>query len=270
MFLAAAVQLTCTSDEPANLATASALIGLAAATGASLVVTPENTNFLGPHPDKVARAQPIGGEVTQRFAELARKHKIHLVLGSFNEKSDEPKRVYNTSVLFGPDGDVLAAYRKLHLFDVDVNPETRFKESDTCKPGEDVVVADTALGKIGLTICYDLRFPELYRALVDRGAEIITIPSAFTLTTGKDHWEPLVRARAIETQTYVLAPGQHGHHDDAGLRQSWGHSMIVDPWGAVIGQASDGPGVAMATVDLARVRRVRAQIPVQQHRRIGR
>lgn len=268
MFLAAAVQLTCTSDEAKNLDTAATLIGRAAAAGAALVVTPENTNYLGPHAEKVARAQPIGGETTSRFAELARKHKLHLILGSFNEKSDEPKRVYNTSVLFGPDGDVLAAYRKLHLFDVDVSPETRFKESDTCKPGDDVVIAETPLGRIGLTICYDLRFPELYRRLVDKGAEILTIPSAFTLTTGKDHWEPLVRARAIETQAYVIAPGQHGHHDDAGLRNSWGHSMIVDPWGAVVAQASDGPGIALAEVDLTRVTRVRGQIPVQQHRRL--
>src|SRR5436305_2016143 len=141
-------------------------------------------------------------------------------------------------------------------------------ESATCKPGAEVVDADTALGRIGLSICYDLRFPELYRALVDRGAEILTIPSAFTLATGKDHWQPLLRARAIETQCYVLAAAQHGEHDDAGLKASWGHAMIVDPWGLPVATAADRPGLACAEIDLARVARVRRAIPVAQHRRV--
>jgi predicted amidohydrolase len=136
-------------------------------------------------------------------------------------------------------------------------------------PGAEVVIAETALAKVGMTVCYDLRFPELYRALRDRGAEILTIPSAFTLATGKDHWEPLIRARAIETQCWVVAPGQWGRHDDGGLRQSWGHSMIVDPWGCVVGQASDGEGLALAEIDLDRVDRVRKAIPVANHHRIG-
>jgi predicted amidohydrolase len=268
MFLAAAVQLNCTSDEARNFDMARGLVERAVSRGASLVCTPENTNYLGPHDQKVARAEPIGGATTSRLAELARRHRIHLLVGSFNEKSDEPHRCYNTSVLFGPDGDVLATYRKMHLFDVDVSDDVRFLESSTCKPGDAPVVAETALGRIGLTICYDLRFPELYRRLVDLGAEMIAIPSAFTLTTGKDHWAPLVRARAIETQTYVVAPGQHGNHDDKGLRQSWGHSMVVDPWGAVIAEASDGPGLALAEIDLERVARVRRGMPMQMHRKL--
>jgi len=268
MFLAAIVQLNCTSDEKANWESARGLIERAAGYGAQLVGTPENTNYLGPHEEKVRRAEPLDGPTCRRFAELARGLRIHLLLGSFNEKSDEANRCFNTSVLFSPEGEILATYRKIHLFDVDVPGGVRFAESATCKPGEEVVVAETALGKIGLTICYDVRFPELYRKLVDRGAEIITIPAAFTLATGKDHWEPLLRARAIETQCYVFAPAQHGDHDDAGLKASWGHSMIVDPWGLPVATASDGPGIALAEIDLERAHRIRRAIPVSRHRRI--
>jgi predicted amidohydrolase len=268
MYLASVVQMTCTSEEDANLEQASSLIARAAARGAELVATPENTNFLGPHAQKVARAEPLGGRVTTLFGDLARKHRIHLLLGSYNERSDEPARCYNTSVLFGPDGTILASYRKIHLFDVDVSSEVRFLESSTCKPGKDPVVVSTPLGTIGLTICYDLRFPELYRRLLDLGAEILTVPSAFTATTGKDHWEPLLRARAIENQCYVVAPGQHGFHDDQGLRNSHGHSSIIDPWGHVVGLASDGPGLAFAEVDLDRVRKVRRGMPLADHRRL--
>ncbi len=269
MFLAAAVQLTCTSDEARNWDTARDLIGRAARYGASLAVTPENTNFLGPHTEKIRRAEPIDGPTIGRFAGLARKHRMHLLVGSFNEKSDEPSRCYNTSVLLGPDGDVLASYRKIHLFDVDVSPDVSFRESDTCKPGDTPVVVETALGRIGLSICYDLRFPELYRRLVDLGAEILAIPAAFTLMTGKDHWHALLRARAIEGQSYVIAPGQSGKHDDDGLRHSYGHSLIIDPWGITVAEASDGPGLALAEIDLERVRTTRRGMPLAQHRRVG-
>lgn len=269
MFVAATIQLTSTSDADASLASASHWITQAALAGAQLVITPENTNFLGPHTDKVRMAEPVGGPTTQRFGALARQLGIHLILGSFNERSDDPHRCYNTSVVFGPDGSVLATYRKIHLFDVDVSDEVRFMESQTVVPGDTPVVIDTALGRIGLSICYDLRFPELYQALVARGAQILTVPAAFTQHTGKDHWAPLLQARAIETQSYVLAPGQVGEHDDAGLRRSWGHSMIVDPWGQIVAQASDGPGFALAPIDLARVDTVRRAMPVGQHRRLG-
>jgi len=268
VFLAAAIQLTSTSDEAKNLAAAEALIERAARHGARLVATPENTNYLGPHEEKVRRAEPLDGPTCQRFAALARRLEIHLLLGSFNEKSDEPARCYNSSVLFGPDGHRLAVYRKIHLFDVDVSDDVRFQESATCKPGDAVVVAPTALGKLGLSICYDLRFAELYRALVDRGAEILMVPSAFTLTTGRDHWQPLLRARAIENQCWVVAAAQYGRHDDQGLKESYGHAMIVDPWGHVVAMASDGEGLALAEIDLERVARVRRAIPVAQHRRL--
>ncbi|HEX7181250.1 MAG TPA: carbon-nitrogen hydrolase family protein [Thermoanaerobaculia bacterium] len=268
MFLAAAIQLNCTSDEQANWESARSLIERAAGYGARFVATPENTNYLGPHEEKVRRAEPLGGPTCARFADLARRLGIHLLLGSYNEKSDEADRCYNTSVLFSPEGEILATYRKMHLFDVDVPGGVRFAESATCKPGDAVTVAETPLGRFGLSICYDLRFPELYRRMVDQGAEILAIPSAFTLATGKDHWEPLMRARAIENQCWVLAPAQHGEHDDAGLKASWGHAMIVDPWGLPVAVASDGPGIAVAEIDLERVAKVRRAIPVGRHRRL--
>ncbi len=267
-FLAAVVQLNCGSDVEANWEAASELVERAAAAGAQLVGTPENTNFLGPHEDKVRLAEGLDGPTCSRFAALARRLGIHLLLGSFNEASAEAGRCHNTSVLFGPDGERLAVYRKIHLFDIDLSERVRFTESATVAPGSEPVVAATALGPIGLSICYDLRFGELYRRLVELGAEILTVPSAFTLTTGRDHWQPLLRARAIETQCWLLAPAQWGRHDDGGLRESFGHAMIVDPWGQVVAMAADGPGLALAEIDLGRVARVREALPVGRHRRL--
>ncbi len=265
--------MTSTSDEEGNWRSARELIGRAAAAGARFVATPECTNYLGPHEEKVRRAEPLDGETVRRFGALARELEIHLLLGSYNEQSEAPSpvpphRCANTSVLFGPDGAILASYRKIHLFDVDVPNGVTFAESATCTPGGKVVVAPTSFGMLGLSICYDLRFPELYRALADRGAEVLLVPAAFTLATGKDHWEPLLRARAIETQSYLLAPAQVGKHDDGGLKESWGHAMIIDPWGQVIASVSDGPGFAVAEIDLERVRRIRRAIPVRDHRRL--
>jgi predicted amidohydrolase len=268
MFLAAAIQMRSTSDEPANFAQARELVARAAAAGARLVATPENTNYLGPHEEKVRRAEPLDGPTVGRFAALAREHGIFLLLGSYNERAADARRCHNASVLFSPRGEILAVYRKIHLFDADVPGGVRFQESQTVVPGEEIVVAETPLGRLGLSICYDLRFGELYRALRRRGADCLLVPSAFTLTTGRDHWEPLLRARAIETQCYVLAPAQWGQHDDAGLKESYGHALIVDPWGLVVATASDGPGFALAEIDLERVERVRRAIPVEEHRRL--
>ena len=268
-YLAAAVQMTSTSDEEANWESAKELVERAAGYGARFVATPENTNYLGPHDEKVRRAEPLsGGRTAERFGGLARRLGIHLLLGSFNERGPTERRCYNTSVLFGPDGSVLASYRKIHLFDVDVSDEVRFVESDTVAPGDRPVVVTTPLGTLGLSICYDLRFGELYRLLRQQGAEILTIPSAFTATTGRAHWQPLVRARAIETQCWVVAAAQHGRHDDGGLRESYGHAMIVDPWGQVAATAADGPGLALAEIDTERVERVRRGMPVASHRRL--
>ncbi|MEZ4318013.1 MAG: carbon-nitrogen hydrolase family protein [Myxococcota bacterium] len=268
MFLAAAVQLTCTSEVQRNRDAAERLIRRAAAYGARFIATPENTNYLGPHTEKVRLAEPVDGPTIGFFASLAAELGVYLLVGSFNEAAPIEGRCFNTSVLLGPDGKRVATYRKMHLFDVDVSPDVRFLESDTVVPGDRPVVAETELGAIGMTICYDLRFPELYRALTDAGARLLTIPSAFTLTTGKDHWEALVRARAIECQSWVIAPGQYGKHDDGGLRQSWGHSMIVDPWGHVVAMAADGEGLALAEIDLAAVERTRRGMPVARHRRV--
>lgn len=268
--LVAAVQMTSTKDTEANLEQLETLVRRAAGYGAAFIATPEACNYLGPHPEKVALAEPIDGPTILRLRHLTRQLGVHLLVGSFNERSDEPTRCYNTSVLLDPTGEVVASYRKLHLFDVDHSTAVRFAESATCKPGDRPVVARASFGTVGLAICYDLRFPELFRWQVDHGAEILCIPSAFTATTGAAHWHALLRARAIETQTYVIAPGQVGEHGDGGLRQTYGHSMIVDPWGAIIAEASDGPGLAIAEIDLARVRQIRAAMPLSEHRRLGR
>ncbi len=268
MFLAAALQLNCNSNAERNYAQVRELLSRAQRYGVAFAASPENTNYLGPHHEKVRLAETMEGPTVERFGALAREFGLHYLMGSFNEKSDDPKRCYNTSVLFGPDGAVLGSYRKMHLFDVNVSKDVSFVESNTVVPGAAPVVVDTELGRIGLSVCYDLRFPEFYRALTDQGAQIIAVPSAFTLPTGKDHWHALMRARAIENQAYVIAPGQHGPHDDDGLRLSYGHSMIVDPWGAITGMSSDGVGLALAEIDLDRVARTRRGMPVADHRRL--
>jgi predicted amidohydrolase len=268
-FTAAVVQLNCNRDIERNLAQAQALIRSAAGAGASFVATPENTNYLGPQGDKARLAQPLDGELCTRFGALASELKIHLLLGSFNEKGPVPNKCYNTSVLFGPDGQRLAHYRKMHLFDVEIGDEVKVIESDTVVAGDELVTATTGLGTFGLSICYDLRFAELYRRLTDGGATLITVPSAFTATTGKDHWETLLRARAIETQCFVFAPAQVGEHDDEGLRDSWGHSMIIDPWGRVLAEVEGRePGFALAKIEPELIDEIRRAIPVSQHRKL--
>lgn len=267
-FLAAAVQMRSDSNRDRCDATLTALVERAAGYGASFVATPEASNYLGPHDEKVASAEPLEGATVQRYRALAERLGITLLIGSVNEAAPVPGKCFNTSVLLGPDGRILGAYRKLHLFDVDLPDGVRFHESDTAAAGEDVVVAPSPVGPIGMSICYDLRFPELYRRMTDRGAQILTVPSAFTLMTGKDHWHALLRARAIECQAWVVAPGQYGEHDDAGLRRSYGHSMIVDPWGQVVGMAYDGEGLALAEIDTARADQIRRSMPLAQHRRL--
>jgi predicted amidohydrolase len=264
-FVAACVQLCTGSKVSENLESLEAGILQAARLGASLVATPENSTFLGPSEEKVALAESLDGPTHQRLGKLARSLGIHLLIGSVAEISPVPGRCYNTSLLFGPNGEMIGFYRKIHLFDVDIPGGTRFLESSTITPGKEVVVVPTALGKIGLSICYDLRFPWLYQRLVEKGAEILTIPSAFTRETGKDHWHPLLRARATECQSFVLAPAQEGKHDDRGIRNSFGHSLIVDPWGVVLAECADGVGVAIAVVEPERLLKIRAAMPVQLH-----
>jgi predicted amidohydrolase len=255
------------ADLPHNLDRLEALAERAAGTGAALIATPENSTFLGTAAQKVAIAEPVDGRTHQRLSKLARLLRVHLLIGSVAERCDET-RCYNTSLLYGPNGALLARYRKIHLFDIDIPGGPAFRESAHIAPGDEVVAVPTPLGIIGLSICYDLRFPELYRKLVDKGAEVLMVPSAFTLHTGKDHWHALLRARAIECQAWVLAPAQEGRHDDAGLRHSYGHALIADPWGTVVGECGDGEGFALAEIDLERVRRIRRAMPVDQHRRL--
>ena len=265
-FLAACVQLQGSSDLARNAQTTERLIRLAAARGATLICTPEATDYLGPHKDKVRLAEAIDGPRAHGWSALAKELQITLLIGSFAEAT-ESQRPANTSLLFGPDGTLLAHYRKVHLFDVDVPGGVQFLESKTTTPGKELVNVASAVGQIGLSICYDLRFPGLYQALAKGGAQLLTVPSAFTLMTGKDHWHVLLRARAIENQCYVLAPGQWGHHDDDGLRESYGRSCIIDPWGQVLAECPDGEGICMAEVDLEAQAALRQRMPVLEHRR---
>ncbi len=268
-FMAACVQLSCSSDMERNLAATEALVREAAQEGAKLIATPENTPFLGPHAQKVALAEPLDGPTLTRFSRLADELSIHLLIGSTAEVApQDPHRCFNTSVLYGPDGQRIASYKKIHLFDVDVTDGVRFVESDTVAPGSELVVAHTALGGIGMSVCYDLRFPGVYQGLRDQGAAILAVPSAFTQKTGAAHWHTLLKARAIENQCWVLAPGQTGKHDDEGLRHSYGHSLIINPWGEVVAELEDGEGYCMAEVDLEAMESIRAGMPVAEHRRV--
>lgn len=265
-FRAAVVQMTSTEDREKNLRVADSLVHAAAARGAGLVGLPENFSFMGPEKDKLRFAEPVDGPVLGRMAALARKLKIHLLAGSILEAGAPEGRAYNTSVLFGPTGERAAAYRKIHLFDVAIPDGATYHESKSIAPGDRPVLARTDLGAIGLSVCYDLRFPELYRRLAAEGAEILCVPSAFTLHTGKDHWEVLLRARAIEDLCYVLAPAQFGRHSEQ--RVTYGNALIVDPWGAVVARASDGEGIAVADLDPAVLERVRRELPALSHRRL--
>ncbi len=259
------VQMNSRSDKTANLAVAEQLVTEAAQQGAQLVALPEYVNFLGPRELHDANAEPIPGPTTERFAELARQLGIYLLGGSILERSDLPNKFYNTSVLFAPDGEILAMYRKIHLFDVDLTGNVTSNESATILPGDRIVTAEVAGHTVGLTICYDLRFPELYRLLALAGAELILVPAAFTLYTGKDHWHVLLRARAIENQCYIAAPAQIGPHDPG--QQCYGHALVADPWGTVIAEAANRVGTVVTTLDFAYLREVRKQLPSLANRR---
>jgi predicted amidohydrolase len=262
----AVAQMTSTTDVERNLAVAEALVEKAVARGAVFVGLPENFAFLRSEGEPVPEAQDVEGPWVRRMAGLARRLRVTLLLGSLPERVPGEARVRNTSVLLGPDGATLALYRKIHLFDIDLPGMEHLKESKAVVPGDEVVVAKTALGPVGLSICYDLRFPELYRELARRGARVLCVPSAFTERTGKAHWEVLLRARAIENLAYVLAPAQVGHH--GGGRTSHGQAMIVDPWGAVVAQVPDGDGIALGELDWDRLARLRRELPALSHARL--
>jgi predicted amidohydrolase len=260
----AAVQLNSTAEKARNLASAEGLVRAAAADGAELVALPEKWNLLAPGEELVAGAEPLDGPSLAAARGWARALGIHLLAGSISERAGEGEKPFNTSVLIGPDGEDLAVYRKIHMFDVDVGGVS-YRESAHEQPGEEIVTAPVGDVLAGLTVCYDLRFPELYRILAVRGARLITVPAAFTSATGRDHWEVLLRARAIENAVFVLAPGQIGkappHFD------SHGRSMIVDPWGVVLATAPDEECFAAADLDLAAQERVREALPALANRR---
>jgi predicted amidohydrolase len=264
----AALQLCSTEDLAANLAAAARLVEEAARAGATLVGLPENFAFLRREGAPIPCAQPLQGEIVETLRKLARAHSLWLLGGSFAEAVPGERRVHNTSVLVAPDGSLAAVYRKIHLFDVDLRAQggACYQESAGVAPGAEVVVAETPFGGVGLSVCYDLRFPELYRAQSARGARFLFVPSAFARETGRDHWEVLLRARAIENQCFVIAPAQWGQHSPE--RASHGRALVVDPWGVLLGVAPDRPAVVLADCDLDQQDRIRAALPALHHRRL--
>ncbi|MEW6284551.1 MAG: carbon-nitrogen hydrolase family protein [Candidatus Eremiobacterota bacterium] len=262
---AAVVQMNSGVDPEANLERAARMVEEAASQGARLVVLPEVFTCRGDRQAALAAAEAPGGATLQWARSLARAHRVWLVAGSFLEREPgDGDRAGNVSYLVGPDAEVHARYRKVHLFDVEL-PEFTHRESDSMVSGEALVLGKVDGAGLGLTICYDLRFPEVYRALTLAGARMAAVPSAFTERTGRDHWEVLLRARAIENQIYVLAAGQFGPAH--GLPNSYGRSMIVDPWGVVLAQCPDREGVALAELDFEAQDRVRRSLPCLEHRR---
>ena len=267
-YAAAAIQMRTGSDRAANLARAEALVREAATRGARLVVLPEVFAWRGPAAGEATVAEPVPGPTTARLGALAKELGLWLVAGSLHERAAGEPRVFNTSCLFDPRGEILVRYRKIHLFDVDLPGRVAVQESATRAPGGEVVTAPTDVGTLGLSICYDLRFPELYRRLARAGAEVLLVPSAFTFPTGAAHWEVLVRARAIENQCWVVAADQAGTSPQGFA--DWGDSMIVDPWGRVLARAGDGEAVVTAEIDLDDLARVRRELPPLAHARLDR
>jgi len=258
-------------DKEANLSAAGELVAAAAASGARLVALPEVFAWRGPQEREPEMAEPLTGRIGTFASELARRLGIWLVAGSILEAGDEAteaNRCYNTTALFAPEGTLAATYRKIHLFDVDVEGRIQVRESKTRLAGNTPCCVDTELGRIGIAICYDLRFPELFRQLAFAGAEVVVMPSAFTAPTGRAHWHTLVRARAIENQCYLIAPNQFGA--SAMGFENYGHSLIVDPWGEVLADAGPGgPCVVTAELSDTQLARVRRELPALSHRRLG-
>ncbi len=265
-FLVAALQLTSTSDPEVNFAVAEEQIELSVRRGAELIGLPENFAFMGDD----QRRLDLSGELAQKCSSflvtMARRYQVALLGGGFPVPTGDGLRTLNRAELVGRDGQLLARYDKIHLFDVDLPDGNTYRESSTITPGDELppVVEVPGLCKVGLSICYDVRFPELYRHLVSRGAELLLIPAAFTAFTGKDHWQVLLQARSIENTSYVVAPAQTGLH--YGRRQSHGHAMVIDPWGIVLADAGVVQGAAIAPVDTSHVSRIREQMPSLRHR----
>lgn len=261
----AACQLNSRDDRAANLAVAHDLLSRAAGAGAELAILPEYVDYLG-RADGAPKPEPIDGEFAAFFAEAARELGIWVHAGSFHETGPDDARTYNTSLIFNPRGELAAVYRKIHLYDVEIAGRVSYQESRSVAPGSDTVLTAIAGLPTGLSICYDLRFPELYRTLAIAGARLLVVPAAFMLHTGRDHWEVLLRARAIENQCYVVAAGQIGDHEPR--RTCFGRSMIIDPWGTVLAQAPDTVGIITADLDIERLDRIREELPSLANRRL--
>jgi len=264
-YLAAAIQMNSQPDVSANLIQAETLIEKAVHQGAELIGLPENFSFLGDELAKVEQASEIAQASEQFLKTIARRLQITLLGGGFPMPSQAGK-IFNLALLVGPDGQELGRYEKVHLFDVNLPDGNTYQESKTVVAGEKLpqVVSSEAFGQLGLSVCYDVRFPELYRHLSHQGAEVLFIPAAFTAYTGKDHWQILIQSRAIENTCYVIAPAQVGQH--SARRQSHGHALIVDPWGVILSDAGTAPGIAIATINPTRLAQVRRQMPSLQHR----
>ncbi|WP_071333946.1 carbon-nitrogen hydrolase family protein [Burkholderia contaminans] len=262
-FQVAALQMVSTPDVARNLAEARRLIAEAAGEGAQLVLLPEYFCFMGHRDtDKLALAEPYQDGPIQHFlAEAARRHGIWVIGGTLPLKAPEPDRVLNTTLVFDPSGNEAARYDKIHLFNFEKGDES-FDEARTIRAGDTVVVFDAPFGRVGLSVCYDLRFPELYRRMGD--CALIVVPSAFTYTTGRAHWETLLRARAVENQCYVLAAAQGGKHENG--RRTWGHSMLIDPWGEIVAVRDVGASVVLGAIDPQRIADVRQSLPAWRHR----
>jgi predicted amidohydrolase len=265
-YLAAAIQMTSVPDLQKNLTQAEELIDLAVRQGAELVGLPENFSFMGEEKDKLAQADAIAQETETFLKKMAQRFQVTILGGGFPVPVDSTGKVYNTALLIAPNGQELAHYHKAHLFDVNVPDGNTYQESSTVMAGKELppVHFSEQLGNIGLSICYDVRFPELYRHLADKGADVVFVPAAFTAFTGKDHWQVLLQARAIENTYYVIAPAQTG--TNYARRQTHGHAMIIDPWGTILADVGDKPGVAIAEIKPTRLEQVRRQMPSLQHR----
>lgn len=264
-YLVGVIQLDVQNDKGKNLTQICAFIDEAAARGAKLVALPEVMNLVGDNIGEGGGPEGIPGYSTKILAEKAKEHKIFVHCGSLREEiPGGDGRSFNTTVMLDDSGKIIATYRKLHMFDVTLTDGTLCNESARIRPGAEIVTADTELGRLGLSICYDIRFPELYRLLALAGAQVIFTPANFTLPTGKDHWEPLLRARAIENGCYIVAPAQIGKKPNF---TAFGNSMVVDPWGTVIARSKDQPGVTIAEIDLDYLDKIRGQIPSLKNRR---
>jgi len=263
----AAIQMQSTDDKQHNLARAESLIDVAVQRGAKVIALPEFFNFCGPARRQQQQAEPIPGPTVEVLCQKAKDHQVYILGGSIAEKAEGEEKIFNTSVLISPLGEMLAEYRKIHLFDVEIEGQVSMQESESVQPGDSLVVAETEYCTVGLTVCYDLRFPELYRGLTTMGAKIIFVPSSFMAPTGKDHWDPLLRARAIENQIFLVAPNEIGPIPGTAMLR-YGRSLIVDPWGTILAQASDAEAVIVAELDFAYQDKVRRDLPSLAHRRL--